>query len=119
MRTLDDPGEGGGVHIGQWQAGEPQGEDLTETARHQEAVAGRSGLGLRDDAAAGIGSGSGHGGFEELRSDVPAALGRMDLEGQFGQVLLSGAVEQAQEGSPDGVESASDASQARRRLFAP
>src|SRR6185437_4099463 len=102
MRTLNDLGEGGGVHFGQWQAGEPQGEDLTETARRQELVAGRSGLSLRDNAAAGVVPGGGHGGVEELRADVLASLRRMDTEGQFGQVLLSGTVEQAQKGGSDG-----------------
>ena len=101
MRTLNDLGEGGGVHFGQRQAGEPQSEDLTETASRQEVVAGRSGLSLRDNAASGIVSGSDHGGIEEQGTNALASLRGMDTEGQFGQVLLSRIGEQPQKGCPD------------------
>lgn len=101
MGSLDDLGEGGGVHVGQWQAGEPQGEDLAEAARRQEAVAGRSDVGLRYDAASAGVPGGCHGSFEEPRADVLPSLGGMDLESQFGQVLLSGIGEQAQKGRPE------------------
>jgi hypothetical protein len=99
MRTLDDPSEDGGVHLGHCQAGVPEGEYLSEAARCQEVVAGRSGFCLCDDVASGVVPGGGHGGVEEPGADALAALRRMNAEVELGEVLLS-AVEQAQEGGP-------------------
>lgn len=47
-----------------------------------------------------------------------APLGRVDLEVQLGEVTLAFLREQAEERGPEGVPSAAEASQARRRPMA-